>query len=73
MKYLESSYNLLAAKYYNATLYATPKAVETSLEFIAATEPKARGADAKLFVDESVIREIEASGFIKSLYEGEYR
>jgi NitT/TauT family transport system substrate-binding protein len=73
LKYLELSYNLLAAKYYNATLYATPKAVETSLEFIAATEPKARGADARLFVDESVIREIEASGFIKALYEGEYR
>jgi ABC-type nitrate/sulfonate/bicarbonate transport system substrate-binding protein len=73
VKYLEASYNLLAAKYYNPTLYANPKAVETSLEFIAATEPKARGADAKSFVDESVIREIEASGFIKSLYEGEYR
>jgi ABC-type nitrate/sulfonate/bicarbonate transport system substrate-binding protein len=73
LKYLELSYNLLAAKYYNPTLYATPKAVENSLEFIAATEPKARGADAKFFVDESVIREIEASGFIKSLYEGEYR
>lgn len=73
LKYLELSYNLLAAKYYNPTLYATPRAVETSLEFIAATEPKARGADARLFVDESVIREIEASGFIKTLYEGEYR
>ena len=73
LKYLELSYNLLAAKYYNPTLYATPKAVETSLEFITATEPKARGADARLFVDESVIKEIEASGFIKSLYEGEYR
>jgi len=73
VKYLDASYNLLAAKYYNPTLYANPKAVETSLEFIVATEPKARGADAKSFVDESVIREIEASGFIKSLYEGEYR
>ena len=72
LKYLELSYNLLAAKYYNSTLYANPKAVETSLEFIAATEPKARGADPKFFVDESVTREIEASGFIKSLYEVEY-
>ncbi|HEX2929580.1 MAG TPA: ABC transporter substrate-binding protein [Candidatus Binatia bacterium] len=73
LKYLESSYNLLASKYYNPTLYATPRAVETSLEFIAATEPKARSADAKMFVDESILKEIEASGFIKSLYEGEYR
>jgi NitT/TauT family transport system substrate-binding protein len=73
VKYLEASYNLLAAKYYNPTLYANPKAIETSLEFIAATEPKARAADAKLFVDESIIKEIEASGFIKQLYDGEYR
>jgi NitT/TauT family transport system substrate-binding protein len=73
LKYLELSYNLLAAKYYNPTLYANPKAVETSLEFISATEPKARGADPKFFVDESVIREIEASGFIKMLYDTEYR
>lgn len=73
IKYLEASYNLLATKYYNPTLYATPKAVETSLEFIAATEPKARGADIKQFVDESIVKEIEASGFIKNLYETEYR
>ena len=73
IKYLEASYNLLAAKYYNPTLYANPKAVETSLEFIAATEPKARGIDAKQFLDESILKEVEASGFIKQLYETEYR
>ncbi len=73
LKYLEASYNLLATKYYNATLFPTPRAIETSLEFIAATEPKARGADARLFVDDSILREVEASGFIKGLYETEYR
>jgi ABC-type nitrate/sulfonate/bicarbonate transport system substrate-binding protein len=73
LKYLEASYNLLATKYYSSVPYASPKAIETSLGFIAADEPKAKGADAKLFVDESVVREIEASGFIKMLYEGEYR
>jgi hypothetical protein len=39
------------------------------LEFVATEEPKARGADPKLFVDESIVREVEASGFIKALYE----
>jgi hypothetical protein len=73
LKYLEASYNLLATKYYSSVPYASPKAIETSLAFIAADEPKARGADAKLFVDESLVREIEASGFIKTLYETEYR
>jgi NitT/TauT family transport system substrate-binding protein len=73
IKYLEASYNLLANKFYNQVPYATPKAVETVLEFIAAEEPKAKGADPKLFSDESIVREVEASGFIKSLYDGEYR
>jgi NitT/TauT family transport system substrate-binding protein len=73
IKYLEASYNLLATKYYSAVPYAAPKAIETSLEFIAAEEPKAKGADPRLFVDDSLVREIEASGFIKMLYETEYR
>ena len=73
VKYLELSYNLLADKFYNRVPYATPKAVETTLEFVAGEEPKARGADPKQFLDESLVREVEASGFIKSLYEKEYR
>jgi NitT/TauT family transport system substrate-binding protein len=69
VKYLELSYNLLADKFYNQVPYATPKAVETTLEFVAGEEPKAKGADPKQFLDESLVREVEASGFIKSLYE----
>jgi NitT/TauT family transport system substrate-binding protein len=68
VKYLELSYNLLAEKFYNQVPYATPKAVETTLEFIAAEEPKAKGADPRQFLDESLVREVEASGFIKALY-----
>ena len=33
----------------------------------------AKGADPKQFVDESLVREVEASGFIERLYEPEYR
>jgi len=68
VKYLEASYNLLATKFYNQVPYAMPKAVETVLEFISTDEPKAKGADPKSFLDESIVREIDASGFIKSLY-----
>jgi ABC-type nitrate/sulfonate/bicarbonate transport system substrate-binding protein len=67
-KYLELSYNLLAEKFYSQVPYANPKAIETTLEFISSEEPKARGADPKQFVDESLVREVEASGFIKALY-----
>ena len=69
LRYLEASYNLLATKFYNQVPYAMPKAVETTLEFISTEEPKTRGADPKVFVDESIVREVEASGFIKTLYE----
>src|SRR5437899_4021668 len=68
VKYVEASYNLLATKLYNQVPYAMPKAIEAVLEFIAADEPKAKGADPKLFVDESIVRELEATGVIKSLY-----
>jgi ABC-type nitrate/sulfonate/bicarbonate transport system substrate-binding protein len=69
IKYLEASYNLLADKFYNRAPYANPKAIQTTLEFVATEEPKARGADPKLFMDESIVREVETSGFIKRLYE----
>ena len=72
-KYLEMSYDLLANKFYNQIPYATPKAVETTLDFVAIDEPKAKGADARLFLDESIVRELETSGFFKNLYEKEYR
>jgi NitT/TauT family transport system substrate-binding protein len=68
VKYLEMSYDLLAERFYNQVPYAAPKAVETTLEFIAAEDPKARGADPRRFLDESLVREVEASGFIKALY-----
>jgi ABC-type nitrate/sulfonate/bicarbonate transport system substrate-binding protein len=73
IKYLEASYNLLATKFYNQVPYANPKAVETTLEFVATEEPKAKGADPKSFVDESLVKEVEASGFIKALYDTDYR
>lgn len=73
VKYLEMSYDLLAEKFYNRVPYATPKSIETTLEFIAAEEPKARGADPRKFLDESLVREVETSGFIKALYDKEYR
>jgi len=69
VKYLELSYDLLADKFYNYVPYANPKAIETTLDFISAEEPKARGADPKQFLDESLVREVDASGFIKSLHE----
>ncbi len=68
IRYLESSYHLLATKYYTEVPYPSMKAIQTTLDFLAADDPKARGVDPKSFADESLVRELDASGFIKSLY-----
>jgi NitT/TauT family transport system substrate-binding protein len=66
---LERSIDLLSAKYYEAAPYPSLRGVETVLGFIEKDNPKAKGADPKSFVDDSLLREIDQSGFIKKLYE----
>ena len=64
IKYLEASYNLLATKYYNPTLVRYAQGGR-NFSRIHRREPNRRrkGADAKQFVDESIVKEIETSGF----------
>lgn len=49
-------------------LLPTPDGVKTLLDDLAPRDPKAAVADPKAFVDPSLVRELEASGFIKQLY-----
>jgi len=48
--------------------YPTPDGVKTMLDDLAPKNPKAAAADPKMFVDMSLVREIESSGFIKQIY-----
>ena len=66
---LERSLDLLTAKYYENVPYPSIRGVETVLGFIEKDNPKAKTTDPKSFVDESLLREIDQSGFIKKLYE----
>ena len=66
-RYLELSYNLLASKYYNDAPYPSLRAVQTILDNIATDDPKARGADPRAHADESLVKELDDSGFIRSL------
>src|SRR6266513_4347872 len=66
---LERSIDLLSAKYYEATPYPSMRGVETVLGFVEKDNPKARSADPKSFVDDSLLRDIDQSGFIKKLYD----
>ena len=65
---LERSYDLLATKYYEATPYPSLRGIETVLGIVEKDNPKAKTADPKSFVDDSLLREIEQSGFVKTLY-----
>ena len=66
---LERSYDLLATKYYEGTPYPSLRGVETVLGLVEKDNPKAKSVDPKSFIDDSLLREIDESGFIKKLYE----
>ncbi|HKY09658.1 MAG TPA: ABC transporter substrate-binding protein [Candidatus Binatia bacterium] len=66
---LEKAFDLLRDKYYEDLPYPSLRGVETVLTFIERDNPKAKGADPKSFVDDSLLREIEQSGFVKKLYD----
>jgi ABC-type nitrate/sulfonate/bicarbonate transport system substrate-binding protein len=64
----------VAAETYDLTQPGMPRipypvlpALQTLLDFMSEELPEAKNADARQFVDESFIRELEASGFIDSL------
>jgi len=65
---LERSIDLISTKYYEAVPYPSLRGVETVLGYIEKDNPKAKTADPKSFVDDSLLREIEQSGFVKNLY-----
>jgi hypothetical protein len=65
----ERSYDLLATKYYENLPYPSLRGVETVLGLVEKDNPKAKGADPKSLVDDSLLREIDASGFVKALYQ----
>lgn len=66
---LQRAIDLVADKYYEQVPYTSLRGVETVLGFIEKDNPKAKGADPKSFYDDSLLREIEQSGFVKTLYQ----
>ena len=65
---LEDSYNNSASKYL-ALPVPTIEGIRTILTELSSTVPAAKNADPEQFVSYKIAREIEASGFIKRLYE----
>jgi NitT/TauT family transport system substrate-binding protein len=65
---LEDSYTNNLSKYLPLPI-PTPEGIRTILAEIAGTMPAAKNADPEQFVAYKIAREIEASGFVKKLYE----
>jgi NitT/TauT family transport system substrate-binding protein len=65
---LEDAYSTVASKYL-ALPIPTIEGIRTILTELSSTVPAAKNADPEQFVSYKIAREIEASGFVKQLYE----
>jgi len=64
---LERAWQAYTAAYPD-NLLPTPEGVKTALDDLAPRDPRAAAANPRLFVDPSLVLEIEATGFVKQLY-----
>ena len=64
---LQQSYNYMKPYFLKAP-YPSTRAIKDTLDALAKDLPKAKDADPRDFVDLSIVKEIEASGFINSMY-----
>ena len=51
-----------------AVPYPTPPGIQTIIDHLAKTRPEAKGLKPTDFIDASILKEIEDSGFVKRLY-----
>jgi ABC-type nitrate/sulfonate/bicarbonate transport system substrate-binding protein len=67
---LEDAYNTVASKYLPLPA-PTIEGIKTILTELSTRVPAAKNADPEQFVSYKIMREIEASGFVKKLYEND--
>ncbi len=65
---IEEAYNAYAIKFMARIPYPTIKGIDVILEDLAKTNPRARGADPRRFVESRFLKELEDSGFVGQLY-----
>jgi len=65
---LATTYDLFTSRYIKKIPKVSAKGVENSLSLIAESNPKAKGRKAEEFMDTSFMDELEATGFIKSVW-----
>jgi ABC-type nitrate/sulfonate/bicarbonate transport system substrate-binding protein len=65
---MQSIYDEYSQRLTPAVPYPTPAGIQTIIDQIAKTRPQARGLNPNDFIDPSILKEIEDSGFVKRLY-----
>ena len=68
-KYAERTYDQYANLYFDRIPYPSPTGIKTVLESLGKDNPKAKSADPSSFTDPSILKSLDDSGFIKTLYE----
>jgi ABC-type nitrate/sulfonate/bicarbonate transport system substrate-binding protein len=64
---VEETYTLFAKTYLKEPPFVTDAAIQNTLDDVANTNPKAKGADPKQFIDQTWMKKLEDSGFFKRL------
>lgn len=64
---VEETYTLFAKTYLKEPPFVTDAAIQSVLDDVALTNPKAKGADPKQFLDPTWLKKLDDSGFIKGL------
>jgi len=68
-KYIERSHTLYTSGYFENAPYVALKGITTLLDFYGKDNPRARTANPQQFFDNSLVKELDDSGFIKKLYD----
>ncbi len=64
---VEETWRLFATKYLTARAFVTPGGIQTVIDEVAQREPKAQWAKPMDFYDDSFMKKLDESGFIKSI------
>ena len=65
---LSETYEVASTKYLKRVPYPTPEAFRAVLDELGQVNPKAKGQEPKRFYDDSILQELDKSGFINALY-----
>ncbi len=65
---LDETYDVSITKYLKRVPLPTPEAFRSVIDELAQVNPKAKGQDPRKFYDDSILQELQKSGFVNSLY-----